>query len=167
MGTHGIGAAFVATEIITLIAAWIFRKIKHKNSTFYIVPDQNPGINFDFSIKSTMEEAGAVNRKILEFCKENGVSGNRSNLAAVCAEEMTVNIIKFGGKTSNWIDINLSLEDDICQLRIRDNGVNFNPLEYSYDHEEFDIHGIELVKKISKSMDYIRAIDMNNTIISF
>lgn len=65
------------------------------------------------------------------------------------------------------IDINLCLEDDICQLRIRDNGVNFNPLEYSYDHEEFDIHGIELVKKISKSMDYIRAIDMNNTIISF
>ena len=60
---------------------------------------------------------------------------------------MTVNIIKFGGKTSNWIDINLCLEDDICQLRIRDNGVNFNPLEYSYDHEEFDIHGIELVKK--------------------
>ena len=45
-----------------------------------------------------MEEAGAVNRKILEFCKENGVSGNRANLAAVCAEEMTVNIIKFGGK---------------------------------------------------------------------
>ena len=75
IGTNGIGAAFVATEIITLIAAWIFRKIKHKNSTFYIVPDQNPGINFDFSIKSTMEEAGAVNRKILEFCKENGVSG--------------------------------------------------------------------------------------------
>ena len=70
IGTNGIGAAFVATEIITLIAAWIFRKIKHKNSTFYIVPDQNPGINFDFSIKSTMEEAGAVNRKILEFCKE-------------------------------------------------------------------------------------------------
>ena len=167
IGTNGIGVAFVATEVITLIAAWIFRKIKHKNSTFYIVPDQNPGTNLDFSIKSTMEEAGAVNRKILEFCKENGVSGNRANLAAVCAEEMTVNIIKFGGKTSNWIDINLCLEDDICQLRIRDNGVNFNPLEYSYDHEEFDIHGIELVKKISKSMDYIRAIDMNNTIISF
>ena len=167
IGTNGIGVAFVATEIITLIAAWIFRKIKHKNSTFYIVPDQNPGTNLDFSIKSTMEEAGTVNRKILEFCKENGVSGNRANLAAVCAEEMTVNIIKFGGKTSNWIDINLCLEDDICQLRIRDNGVNFNPLEYSYDHEEFDIHGIELVKKISKSMDYIRAIDMNNTIISF
>lgn len=167
VGIDGIAAGFVATELITVIAAWIFRKIKHKNTTFYIVPDKNPGINLDFSIKSTMDEAAIVPTKIMEFCKENGVSGNKANLAAVCAEEMTVNIIKFGGKTSNWIDINLCIEDDLCRLRIRDNGVNFNPLEYSYDSEEFDIHGIELVKKISKSMDYIRAIDMNNTIISF
>ena len=167
VGINGIGVAFVATEIITVIAAWIFRKIKHKNSTFYIVPDKNPGTNLDFSIKSTMEEAQNVNKKIMEFCKENGVSAKKANLAAVCAEEMTVNIIKFGGKTSNWIDINLCLEDDTCRLRIRDNGINFNPLEYSYDSEDFDIHGIELVKKISTSMDYIRAIDMNNTIISF
>ena len=167
IGIDGIAAGFVATELITVIAAWIFRKIKHKNTSFYIVPDKNPGTNLDFSIKSTMEDAQKVNRRIMDFCKENGVSGNRANLAAVCAEEMTVNIIKFGGKTSNWIDINLCLEDDICRLRIRDNGVNFNPLEYSNDNEEFDIHGIELVKKVSKSMDYIRAIDMNNTIISF
>ena len=166
-GIDGIAAGFVATEIITVIAGWIFRKIKHKKSTFYIVPDKNPGVNLDFSIKSTMEEAQIVNRRILEFCKEKGVSANKANLAAVCAEEMTVNIIQYGGRTSNWIDINLCLEDDLCRLRIRDNGVNFNPLEYSHDYEEFDIHGIELVKKISKSMDYIRAIDMNNTIISF
>lgn len=166
-GVDGIAAGFVATEIITVIAGWIFRKMKHKNSTFYIVPDKNPGENLDFSIKSTMEEAQIVNRRIMEFCKEKGVSANKANLAAVCAEEMTVNIIQYGGKTSNWIDINLCVEDDLCRLRIRDNGVNFNPLEYSHDYEEFDIHGIELVKKISKSMDYIRAIDMNNTIISF
>ena len=167
IGIDGIAIGFVATELITVIAAWIFRKIKHKNSSFYIVPDKNPGTNLDFSIKSTMEEAQAVPVKIMEFCKKNGVSGNKANLAAVCAEEMTVNIIKFGGKTSNWIDINLCLEDDLCRLRIRDNGVNFNPLEYSHDSDEFDIHGIELVKKISRSMDYIRTIDMNNTIISF
>ena len=167
IGIDGIAVGFVATELITVIAAWIFRKIKHPHSTFYIVPDNNPGINLDFSIKSAMEEASVVHTRIMEFCREKGVSGNKANLAAVCAEEMTVNIIRFGGKTSNWIDINFCIEEDLCRLRIRDNGVNFNPLEYSCDSEEFDIHGIELVKKISKSMDYIRAIDMNNTIISF
>ena len=166
-GINGIAAGFVATEIITVIAAWIFRKSKHKNTSFYIVPDKNPGINLDFSIRSTMDEAAVVHKKIVEFCREKNISSNKANLAAVCAEEMTVNIIKFGGKTSNWIDINLCLEGDVCRLRIRDNGVNFNPLEYNQDSEEFDIHGIELVKKISRSMDYIRAIDMNNTIISF
>lgn len=166
-GINGIAAGFVATEIITVIAAWIFRKSKHKNTSFYIVPDKNPGINLDFSIRSTMDEAAVVHKKIVEFCREKNISSNKANLAAVCAEEMTVNIIKFGRKTSNWIDINLCLEEDVCRLRIRDNGVNFNPLEYNQDSEEFDIHGIELVKKISRSMDYIRAIDMNNTIISF
>ena len=103
----------------------------------------------------------------MSFCSENKISNKKANLAAVCAEEMTVNIIKFGGKSSNWIDINLCLEDDLFRLRIRDNGVNFNPLDYENDSDEFDIHGIELVKKISKSMNYIRAIDMNNTIITF
>ena len=166
-GINGIAVGFVATEIITVIAAWIFRKSKHKNTSFYIVPDKNPGINLDFSIRSTMDEAAVVHKKIVEFCREKNISSNKANLAAVCAEEMTVNIIKFGGKTSNWIAINLCLEEDVCRLRIRDNGVNFNPLEYNQDSEEFDIHGIELVKKISRSMDYIRAIDMNNTIISF
>ena len=150
-----------------MLVANIYRKIKYKKFTFYIIPDNNPGINLDFSIKSTQEEVQDVHKKIKEFCIENGVSGSRANLAAVCAEEMTVNIIQFGGKTSNWIDINLCIEDDVLNLRIRDNGVNFNPLEYQNDREAFDIHGIELVKKISKSMNYIRAIDMNNTIISF
>ena len=167
IGIDGIAVGFVATELITVIAAWIFRKIKHPHSTFYIFPYYNPGINLDLSIMISMEETPIVHTRIMEFCKEKGVPGNKANLAAVCAEEMTVNIIRFGGKTSNWIDINFCIEDDLCRLRIRDNGVNFNPLEYSCDSEEFDIHGIELVKKISKSMDYIRAIDMNNTIISF
>ena len=167
IGINGIAISFVITEFLTVIAANIYRKIKYKESTFYIIPEQNPGINLDFSIKSRLEESQDVHRKIKEFCIENNVSGSRANLAAVCAEEMTVNIIKFGGKSSNWIDINLCLEEDILNLRIRDNGVNFNPLEYKNGSEEFDIHGIDLVKKISKSMNYIRAIDMNNTIISF
>lgn len=167
IGIDGIAVGFVISEIITALATYIFRKIKYKKSSFYIIPKENPGINLDFSIQSTMDEAQKVHREIMSFCSENKIPNKKANLAAVCAEEMTVNIIKFGGKSSNWIDINLCLEDDLLRLRIRDNGVNFNPLDYENDSDEFDIHGIELVKKISKSMNYIRAIDMNNTILTF
>lgn len=51
IGIDGIAAGFVATEIITAVATYIFRKIKHKNTSFYIVPDKNPGINLDFSLR--------------------------------------------------------------------------------------------------------------------
>ena len=68
IGIDGIAAGFVATEIITAVAACIFRKIRHKNTSFYIVPDKNPGINLDFSIKSTIEEAQMVHKRIIEFC---------------------------------------------------------------------------------------------------
>ena len=74
IGIDGIAAGFVATEIITAVAACIFRKIRHKNTSFYIVPDKNPGINLDFSIKSTMEEAQTVHKRIIEFCQEQGAS---------------------------------------------------------------------------------------------
>ena len=70
IGINGIAAGFIATEIITVAATWIFRKIKHKNSTFYIVPNKNPGINLDFSIRSSMDETQNVHRKIIEFCRE-------------------------------------------------------------------------------------------------
>ncbi len=71
-----------------------------------------------------MEEAGAVNKNPERSCKENGVSGNRANLAAGVCEEMT------GEYHDIWWK-NFQLEPtstfawrtDICQLRIRD-GVN-------------------------------------------
>lgn len=63
IGTNGIGVAFVATEVITLIAAWIFRKIKHKNSTFYIVPDQNPGTNLDFPLRAPWKKLARLTEK--------------------------------------------------------------------------------------------------------
>ena len=114
-----------------------------------------------------MDDAVKVPKEIIEFCSKNSVSSARANLAAVAAEEMMVNIIKYGGKSVHWIDVNLSVETEKMRLRIRDNGIPFDPTEYIFDSDEFDIHGIELVKRISSEVDYIRAMDMNNTVIVF
>ena len=78
-----------------------------------------------------------------------------------------MNIIKYGGKSVHWMDVSLSVEEREIRLRIRDNGIPFNPTEYIIDSDAFDIHGIELVKSISSKVDYIRAMDMNNTVIVF
>lgn len=166
-GVNGLAVSFVCAEIFTAVTACFYRKVKYHGADFYILPKENQGVNLDLSVAAALEEAVQVPREIAAFCAANDVAPESANLAAVAAEEMVVNIIKYGGKSVRWIDVNLSVEDATMRLRIRDNGIPFNPTEYIFDSDAFDIHGIELVKRISSEVDYIRAMDMNNTIIVF
>ncbi len=166
-GVNGLAVSFVCAEIFTAVTAYFYRKVKYHGADFYILPKENQGVNLDLSVAAALEEAVQVPREIAAFCAANNVAPESANLAAVAAEEMVVNIIKYGGKSVRWIDVNLSVEDETMRLRIRDNGIPFNPTEYIFDSDAFDIHGIELVKRISSEVDYIRAMDMNNTIIVF
>ena len=149
------------------MTAYIYRKIKYKGSDFYILPAENEGANLDLSVAASLDEAVKIPAEMTDFCKEQGVPLNTANLAAMAAEEMIANIIKHGGKSVHWIDVNLSVEAQEMRLRIRDNGIPFNPAEYSFDSDGYEINGIELVKRISSEIDYMRTIDMNNTIITF
>lgn len=166
-GVNGLALAFVGAEILTAVTAFFYRRIKYRGSDFYILPKENLGVNLDASVSASLEDAVNIPREIKEFCLQNSVSSDRANLAAVASEEIIVNIIKYGGKSVHWIDVNLSVEEDEIRLRVRDNGIPFDPTEYTADSDAFDIHGIELVKRISSKVDYIRAMDMNNTVIVF
>lgn len=166
-GVNGLALSFVCAELFTIITAHIYRRIKHRGSDPYILPAQNEGISLDISVAASLDEAVKVPREIKTFCMENKVSPATANLAAVAAEEMVVNIIRHGGKSVHWIDVDLSVESAQLRLRIRDNGIPFDPSEYTHDQDGYDIHGIELVKDISSEVDYIRAMDMNNTVITF
>ncbi|MBP5470940.1 MAG: hypothetical protein J6Z11_17045, partial [Candidatus Riflebacteria bacterium] len=57
--------------------------------------------------------------------------------------------------------------EDKLILRIRDNGIPFDPTTYQTEENEFDIHGIEVIKAIATKITYIRAIDLNNTVLEF
>jgi O-antigen/teichoic acid export membrane protein len=166
-GLIGLALAYVLAEILTSLCAFIYRKIKNKNCDVLIIPKQNPDICLDLTIKAQLEEVPQLLKEVKGFCLNNGVDGNKANLITVATEEMIVNCINYGGKSSHWIDLSIILGEDNYMLRIRDNGVPFNPAEYEADGEEFDIHGIELLKKISSKINYMRSIDLNNTIIEF
>jgi Na+-driven multidrug efflux pump/anti-sigma regulatory factor (Ser/Thr protein kinase) len=166
-GLFGLAAAFVISEFLTSLCAFIYRRIKHKKSDVLIIPKQNLGICLDMSIKTDMQEVPTLLQEVKEFCLSKGISGNRANLITIATEEMIVNCIKYGGKSSHWIDLSVIYDGEKLMLRIRDNGKPFNPVEYESDGDEFDIHGIELLKKISSKINHIRSIDLNNTVIEF
>ncbi|MBR1597710.1 MAG: ATP-binding protein [Lachnospiraceae bacterium] len=165
-GFGGLALAFVMSELLTVTASFIYRRIKYPGESMLLIPDKNPGLCHDFTIHADMSEVAKVPQEVSDFCISNNIEKSKANLLAVAAEEMAANIVKHGGKQSDWIDICLTIEEDRLMLRLRDNGVPFDPTTYEYDDEEYSIHGIELAKKVAKDISYIRAIDLNNTIIT-
>lgn len=101
-GLNALAMSFVCSEILTVITAYIYRKIKYRKSDFYMLPKQM-GKCFDFTVKADMDETTLVPKEVKQFCLDNGISSQTANLAAVAAEEMIGNCIKYGGKKSHWV----------------------------------------------------------------
>ncbi len=162
---NALMAAFVASEIVTIVIAFIYRKLKYKDQGFLLLPEKEEEAVYDISAAADLEEVEKVPREIIGFCKAHQVDAGRANLLAVAAEEMLVNIIRYGGKKADTIDINLRIADDTLLFRLRDNGIPFDPTDYSVDSGEYEIHGIEVVRSITDRMQYMRVLDLNHTVI--
>jgi len=157
--------SFVASEAFTAAAVLVCRRVRYPGQDLLLLPPGEEENVLDVSVAGTMEEVEQVPRAIKGFCAEKGVGADKANLLAVAAEEMLVNIIRYGGKKADTIDVNLCVTESSLLLRVRDNGVPFDPTDYSADSEEFDIHGIEVVKSITDKIQYMRVLDLNNTVI--
>lgn len=173
----GLAIAVIISELITIVASYIYKIKKYPGRPVLLIPEKSPNLSFDITIRSEIEQATEISERLQAFCKENAVSASKSALIALAAEEMTVNIIKYGGNTSKWIDICLILkkpesggenEQSQIVLKLRDNGVPFDPTTYEYDTTDTDYvtHGIKLVKQLANSVSYIRAMDLNSTTIT-
>ena len=162
---NALMAAFVVSEIVTIVIAFIYRKLKYKDQGFLLLPEKEEEAVYDISAAADLEEVEKVPREIIGFCKAHQVDAGRANLLAVAAEEMLVNIIRYGGKKADTIDINLRIADDTLLFRLRDNGLPFDPTDYSVDSGEYEIHGIEVVRSITDRMQYMRVLDLNHTVI--
>lgn len=157
--------SFVASELITILIAFVYRKIKFRHQGFLLLPDDESNECLDVSINKSIEEAEKIPREIIGFCKSRGIDSNKANLVAVAAEEMVINIIRYGGKKAETVDVKLSITDDSLILCTRDNGIPFDPTDYTVDSDEFEIHGIEVIKNITDKIQYMRVLDLNNTVV--
>lgn len=170
-GEKGIWISFILAEILTLgtvfIVSFIIRKKSSKNlSPFLLLEDIDAKI-FDVTIDSSIENAAGISDEIIKFCIKNKISPKRANYAGLIAEELTANIVRFGKekKTKSFIDIRLSISKNEIVLRIRDDGVPFNPVLYIKKQGAENSIGLNLVNKMAKKFDYTYALNFNNTAV--
>ena len=62
-GINGLALSFVCSEILTVLTAYLYRKINHRGADFYLLPEET-GICFDFTVKADMDETALVPREV-------------------------------------------------------------------------------------------------------
>ena len=173
---NGVWLAYVCGETCTLAATAVIVWIRSKKLTFsanafsYLPADFGASESecTEFTVCSS-DEAVEVSTMAESFCLAHGESKRNSKLIALCIEEMTVNIVEHGftkdSKKHN-IDVRLLFKDGRRLIRIRDNCVNFDPVNYVKLHEADEdptAHvGIKMVMKMVREANYLNTLGLNN-----
>ncbi len=172
-GIYGVCfmAAFSEAASVLFANAWRIlgqKKGRYAPGGVYMLPKVSDEKSLDCSVESNLNEVIAFRERLFSFCKQNGISERDANILGLAVEELAANIVKYGylDGRKNYMDLNFTIQDDKYMLRIRDDGVPFNPLEYSPKEEgAVTLGGIALIRKMASNFQYMRVLNMNNTVI--
>lgn len=175
MGLPGVCVAAVISEAFTILLCVLYRMGGQHTGRFpcggrYMLPEVTKETCLDFSIENHLEDVIKLRDALFVFCEENGIREKDAKLIGLALEEICANIIRYGyhGNNRSFIDISFTIQDGSYLLRIRDDGVPFNPMEYQAQEEEsgkIALGGIALIRKIMSDFQYLRVLNMNNTIM--
>ena len=168
-GIMGYCIAYVMTEALTVIVTYIFILIynKKKNTYSIFMFERGEAESFDVSLDNKINNAALISEQLTKYAKEIGVEERESQIVGLAAEEIVNNIITYGYRHNhkNYIDVSLKKINDILVLRIRDDGMPFDPTKYEFDNDKnYSTSGIQLISKLTDKMTYMRVLSLNNTI---
>ena len=170
-GLFGYSLACALTEASTVIITYIFvlvyQRVKKSNTKGILMIDNVDFESFDVTLTNDMSNASLISEDLTNFALSHNVPNRESQVVGLASEEIVSNIVAYGyknGKT-NYIDINLKINEDMMLLRIRDDGKPFDPTKYEFDEsEEYSTSGIKLIENMTDKMTYMRILNLNNTI---
>lgn len=172
-GFVGLFMGIIVSELVSFVILNILRIIlqalgKVPKKGFMAIPDSNDNEICNFTITGSDANASNAAKSIIDFCRKDNLSEEKVMALGVATEELISNISHFGykEKDNKYIDVCLSKTEGKYYLRIRDDGMPFDPTSYKPpEHDEDEISGLELIKKLSVKITYMRVISLNNTII--
>ncbi len=172
-GIYGVCAAVPISELLAIIIVEGTRKFlqergKLPQEGLLMIPKPEHDDSFDTTIEAGEKNAVGLSEKIIDYCRARNVDEHTAYILGLGAEEIAVNISRYGygNAKKKYIDINLSHDGEQWILRIRDDGIPFDPTQYQTDEEEkFLLGGITMIRKLAKNFTYTRILNMNNTII--
>lgn len=171
MGLKGYALAVVLSETGTLLLTYLFILIYEKKKKLhkyglYMAPAYDSYDSFDVSLESDIRQSAELSQELVSYSKAHGMNERDAQIVGLAGEEITDNIISFGynKKRTNTIDVNLKIVNDRMVLRIRDDGVVFDPTKHETEDPD-NLGGLALVKRLVNKITYIRVLNLNNTVL--
>ncbi len=170
-GLLGYAWAVVLSEFGTLVITYIFifvlqKKKKLSKYGLFFVPPYDSYDSYDVSIDSDVNQSAELSTELVNYSRKHNMNERDAQIVALAGEEITDNIISFGynSKHKNTIDVNLKIVNEKMVLRIRDDGVVFDPTKQEEKQSEIKT-GLDLVKGLVNKITYIRVLNLNNTVL--
>ena len=182
-GAYGILGTNLLATLFMLISVWLFYAVKCKKlipspKDYLELPDSfdlSPGDVISLDIRDT-EDISLVTEQIQLFCKGHRIDSKTGMKAALCFEELAINIISFGFpkcKGQPGIDLRLVFSKDEMVMRLRDNCPMFDVERYiaqeidGTDQSAELRLGLKMISGLADNISYVHSLDNNNVIIRF
>lgn len=179
MGEDGIFMSYGLSEVLATAVLYLMLCIKAKRpitkvSHLLMLPEDY-GVPKEKTLRAvfhTIEEAHGFSEQVHDFCLSQEIDKRRASHAALCTEELAVNVIEHGFKNDEQtLGVRIFVErDQTLTLRFRDDGSSFDLTEF-WKMSEGDSSdptkriGIRIVFKVAKEVNYFASFGMNNTVI--
>jgi Na+-driven multidrug efflux pump/anti-sigma regulatory factor (Ser/Thr protein kinase) len=175
LGGPWIWLAFLFSEAVTFGAIFFkSRSLSKKEGTdsLFLLPQAKSGPELDVTIKASESEAVGLSEMVVRFCQEHGVGSIGANKVGLAVEEMAVNIARYSHtqgvgrqKEPGSIDILVRFDGDSAIVRLRDDGLAFDPSSYQPPKNEEPVKGgIDMLQKLAVKISYARQLGFNSTI---
>lgn len=176
-GLDGFEWSFIVSGVLLLVYVLLIPVIKNKRISFKL--DNLLMLPHDFGPKkddlysySITDIDGVMksSMEVYDFCIKKGYEKKLANTASLFIEEMAGNTVLHGFRTNKkgHIDIRVIHKDGSLIIRIRDNGVPFDPVEWikkNHPDDPLSGTGIRIIVGLAEEVRYVPAMGLNNILI--
>lgn len=182
-GAYGVLATNPVSQLMSLTAVWIYYAVKCRKplptpDEYMNLPKElhcAPGDVISLDIRDE-DDISLVAEQIQLFCRGHKIDKKIGMKAALCFEELAVNIINFGFpkcKKQPAIDLRLVFADGELVMRLRDNCPMFDverniAQEISGAEDETELRlGLKMIGGLAENISYVHSLENNNVILRF
>lgn len=161
--------AEMATLLIWCVGTALHFRRHPRDSRFLMndLNDEKNGRLLNFSVNAEVDEIVSASERISDFCAANGMSVKQTMRLQISMEEvMTLirQVNEAGDARKLKFDLRAYSLNNVRGIRIRYNGIPFNPFYFSQETlniEEDMFMGVRMIKKMVELVNYQRAFGVN------